>query len=96
MLTEIKEEIGLSVQPNEPKLIFSGREDSSRVFYDVYYIKKDFDTQDLRLQEEEVESVKWNSVSEIETLINNNAFLEPHIEEFYRILDYRKKVTANA
>ena len=90
MLTEIKEEIGLSLLPTEPKLIFSGREDSSQIFYDIYYIKKDFEIEDLQLQEEEVESVKWNSVSEIQNMINNNTFLRSHIEEFYRILEYKK------
>ena len=92
ILTEIKEEIGLSLLPCEPKLIYSGREDSKQIFFDIYYIKKDFELKDLTLQKEEVESVTWNSVSEIKDLIDNNLFLDNHVEEFYRVLDYKSSI----
>ena len=35
IITEIKEEIGLNVFPEELELIFSGREDSEQVFFDT-------------------------------------------------------------
>ena len=87
IISEIKEEICLSVNPEELSLIFSGREDSEQVFFDVYFLKKDVDVSDLVLQEEEVEFVKWMSIEEIEFLIQNGLFLENHAEEFYRLLD---------
>ena len=87
IISEIKEEIGLSVNPEELSLIFSGREDSEQVFFDVYFLKKDVDVSDLVLQEEEVEFVKWMSIEEIELLIQNGLFLENHAEEFYRLLN---------
>lgn len=88
MMTEINEEIGLSVNADELKLVYSGREDSTKMFYDIYYMRKDFSIDRLTLQEEEVESVKWMSIDEIKYLISRNEFLDSHIEEFYRILDY--------
>lgn len=87
MLTEIKEELGLTLKKQELKLIFSGREDSSQVFFDLYYLEKDIDLKSLTLQKEEVDFVKWLSLSEIEKLIKDGLFLENHIEELYRAID---------
>ena len=91
MLTEIKEEIGLTLLPTELDLIFFGREDLSQVFFDVYYAKKDFNICDLALQKEEVESVRWLSLAEIEKLIAEGLFLENHAEEFFRMINIFKK-----
>lgn len=88
MLTEINEEIGLNVNENELNLVYSGRDDINKVFFDLYYMKKDFSVDSLVLQKEEVESVKWMSVDEIKHLISTNEFLDSNIDEFYRILDY--------
>ena len=90
MVTEIKEELGLDVLPSELNLVFPGREDKEQVFFDLYYLKKDFDIKDLTLQKEEVDFVEWLSVSQIEDLIRNNLFFTNHGEEFYRILDILK------
>lgn len=91
MISEIREEIGLDIDPSELELIYSGREDFERVFFDIYYLKKDFDISDLTLQKEEVDFVEWDSVSKIKELIANNLFLENHVEEFYRMIDIFKK-----
>lgn len=87
MCTEIKEEIGIDISEKELELLFSGREDSSQLFFDIYYLKKDFNIDSLTLQEEEVESVEWYSIDEIHKLINDGLFLENHIEQFYRTID---------
>lgn len=88
MMTEINEEIGLKVNEDELNLVYSGRDDINKVFFDLYYIKKDFSTDSLTLQEEEVESVKWMIVDEIKQLISTNEFLDSNVDEFYKILDY--------
>lgn len=90
MMTEIKEELGLSVNPNELNLVYSGRDDPTQEFFDIYYIKKDFEISDLILQKEEVESVEWLSINEIEKLINCGLFWENNVEEFYRVMDFLK------
>ena len=51
-------------------------------------MNKDFEISDLTLQEDEVESVSWLSIDEIENLIKNNLFLNNHVEEFYRVLNF--------
>ena len=88
MMTEINEEVGLNVNEDELDLFYSGRDDLDKVFFDLYYIKKDFSTDSLTLQKEEVESVKWMTVEEIKYNISAGNFLNSHVDEFYRILDY--------
>ena len=91
IITEVKEELGLTIFPNELNLIFSGREDSEQVFFDIYYLKKDFDISNLVLQKDEVESVEWFSMKEIKELINNGLFLKNHEEEVFRMIKFFKE-----
>ena len=62
----IVEEIDMDI--NELKHIIIDKRKYS--FQDVYYIKKDIEIDDLILQKEEVEYVKWLSVDEINELID--------------------------
>lgn len=88
MMTEINEELSLNANEDELHLVYSGREDEDKIFFDLYYMKKDFSTNSLILQKEEVESVKWMTVNEIKQLISTNEFLDSNVDEFYKILDY--------
>lgn len=88
MMTEINEELALNANEDELHLVYSGREDEDKIFFDLYYMKKDFSTNSLILQKEEVESVKWMTVDEIKQLISTNEFLNSNVDEFYKILDY--------
>lgn len=87
IITEVKEEINLEVSSEELQLVFSGREDSDRVFFDIYYLKKDFNIENMTLQKDEVESVKWCTINEIEELIDKGLFLNRHAEEFHRMIE---------
>lgn len=88
MMTEINEELALNANEDELHLVYSGREDEDKIFFDLYYMKKDFSTNSLILQKEEVESVKWMTVNEIKQLISTNEFFDSNVDEFYKILDY--------
>lgn len=90
MLTEIKEEIGLDVNEKELELVFGGRTDINRAFYDIYYLKKDIDIKELILEKQEVDFVEWYSVDHIKKLIDDGLFLENHADEFFRVLDFLK------
>ena len=91
MITEIREEIGLIVEEKELELIYSGRSDRSQVFFDIYYLKKDIDINDLILQKEEVEFVEWCSTEKINQLAKDGLFLKNHLEEFYRLINIFKE-----
>ena len=91
IICEIKEEIGLDVKENELELIYTDREVHEQVFFDVYYLKKDFDICDLVLQKDEVESVEWASLNRIKQLLSEGLFAENHAEEFFRVIDIFQK-----
>lgn len=91
MITEIREEIGLKVEEKELELIYSGRSDRSQVFFDIYYLKRDFDVGDLVLEKDEVEFVEWYPTEKINQLAKDGLFLENHLEEFYRLINIFKE-----
>lgn len=82
IITEIKEELGIDVKPNELKLIHSEKSDKKRHFYDLYYLKKDYEIADMKLQEEEVENVMWLSENGIKKLCSENTFKKEHIDAY--------------
>ena len=87
--TEVKEEIGLDLPEDKIELYFSGRQDEERVFFDDYYIKLDIDDiSNLKLQEEEVESVCWMTKDEIIEAKKNGTFFMNHFEEFETLIDW--------
>ena len=92
IIAEVKEEIGLDINPEKLQLYYSGRSDSEKVFWDDYYIKMDIpNIQNLSLQKEEVESVCWLSADEIISLNNKDNFFKNHYEEFEILLNWLKE-----
>ena len=57
---------------------------------DIYYLKKDIDLNNIVLQEEEVESVNWLSIDEINKLISEDKLRKGNIEPFKEVLEYIK------
>lgn len=92
IITEVKEEIGLDISPEDIQLYFGGKSETERVFWDDYYIKLDVDNiEKLNLQEEEVESLHWFSEEEIHQLMKDDKFFKNHYEEFEILLDWLKQ-----
>ncbi len=89
ILEEIKEELGFSVSIDEIKRVYTKRFDYA--FQDVYYLKKDIDSNNLKLQKEEVDFVKWLSIDEIYKLIEQNKFRKGNIEAFEKVLNFRRQ-----
>ena len=89
ILTEVKEEIGLELDPKKLQLYFSGRSDEERVFWDDYYINMEIDDlSKLKLQKDEVESIKWFSEKEILELNQKGMFFKNHFEEFENLMEW--------
>lgn len=80
IVTEIKEELGQTVNQNELTLFKTIMTEDD--FVDLYYMKKNININDIVLQEE-VEDIKWATREEIEKLIEDDKFSKSH-EEFYR------------
>ncbi len=86
---EVEEELGINID-NDPI------EEYGFLNYDMplrylYYINKNIDLNDIKVQKEEVEYVKYMSVPEIEELINTNQMLESHGIMFEELLRKRKE-----
>ena len=92
ILTEVKEEIGVNLNPEKLVKYYGGRSEKERVFWDDYYIKMDVDNiEKLKLQEEEVEKVGWFSIDEIKKMNDEWKFFRNHYEEFEVLMDWLKK-----
>lgn len=91
IITEVKEEIGLDIKPEDLQLYYGGKSEIEKVFWDDYYVKMDVpDIDKLKLQEEEVASVHWFSTEEIKDLMKQDKFFKNHYEEFEILLDWLK------
>ena len=91
IVTEVKEEIGLDIKPEDVQLYYGGRSDEEQVFWDDYYIKLDIpNIEELKLQKEEVDSVHWFSAEEINKLKEDDKFFMNHYEEFEFLLNWLK------
>jgi hypothetical protein len=61
-------------------------------FNDVYLINNDVNTNSLTLQQEEVKEVKWASMYEIISMIDENIFI-PYNKNYIELLFYLKDHT---
>lgn len=86
IVTEIKEELGLSVFAKDLKLFKTIKTEDD--FVDIYYLKIDVSIDEITIQKEEVEDVKWATISEINDLIDKGLFLPPHIDFYNFCLEY--------
>lgn len=80
IITEVKEELGIDIS-NE-KFIEVNTYIRDDYIQKVYYLKKDIDINDIIIQENEVEYVKWLSIETINKLIENKEFREGNIEGY--------------
>lgn len=92
IIAEVKEEIGIDLNPDRVKWYFGGRSDEERVFWDDYYIQIDeIDIEKVKLQKEEVDSLYWFSADEIIELKKKGLFFLNHFEEFEELLRWLEK-----
>ena len=92
ILSEVREELGLELNPDDLILYYGNHSAEQQVFWDDYYIKMDIDDiSKLKLQEEEVESVKWATAEEMKQMMRDGEFLKNHYEEFEILLDWLDK-----
>lgn len=86
---EIEEELGIIVNENEIK-------EYGYLLYDMplrflFYIKKNIDLKDVKVQKEEVDYVEYMSVEKIKELIKTNQMLKSHAIMFEELLKKKKE-----
>lgn len=80
---ETREELGLTLDLSEERPFLTVHFD--RGFDDIYLIQKDVDLQQLHLQPEEVQAVRWATLPEIEQLMERKEFL-PYLQGLIPLL----------
>ena len=69
---EVAEELGIAMDTKNASIVHViVRKDN---FVDVWLVHQDFDISQVKKQDEEVSEVKWASIDEVNTLIQNNLF----------------------
>ena len=91
---ELFEELGINAEQSELKYLFTFKEVFhegnflSKEFVDVFLIKKDVTSENIKLQEEEVASMKFVKISEFLNMIDRkDEKLIPHYEEYEKMKD---------
>ena len=88
MHTEILEELGLYINPNELKLVTTVQD--NKYICDIYYLKKDINIiDDIIMQTSEVANVKYLTKNEIEDMYKKSNFKKSHYHIFE---DYLKAI----
>lgn len=86
IITEIKEELGINIVEENVKLFKTIKTEDD--FVDIYYLKEDIDINEIKIQKEEVEDVKWATIEEIQKMIQQEIFSESHKAFFEDCLKY--------
>ncbi len=84
---EVKEEMGLVLAPESVELFATVRNEEERTICDDYFVKMDVNLDELVLQKEEVESVRWMTRAEVEEAYQEGDFMPSHYDEFVRLLE---------
>lgn len=90
VIKEAKEELGIEIDKKLLKYI-----DTiiwGNCYIEIYYTKQIIDIKDINIDEEEVESVDYYSIDEINSLIKDDIFRKGNIEPFKKIIEYRGKI----
>ena len=84
---EAKEELGITLDKNLLNLVDTIT--WKNCFVEIYYTNQKIDINDIIIQEDEVESVKFYTIDEINKLIDDNKLRKGNIEPFKKVLEYR-------
>lgn len=82
---EVKEELGLTIKSE--KMIFIASFKRSKDFVDVWLLKDDIKVDDIKLQENEVEAVKFINRSTFNKLYENREIIQSSTEYFKMYMD---------
>ena len=88
VVKEVKEELGVDIANDS--IVEVKTYIGKKTIQKVYYLKKNIDIEDIIIQEEEVEYVKWLDKETINQLIENDEFRKGNIEGYQYIIENYK------
>lgn len=83
---EVKEELGIDI--DNDRIIDLGYMCVDFPIRFCFYLKKDIDIKDIKLQEDEVESISYMTVDEIKELIDKGLMHAGHAKVLEKVLEY--------
>jgi len=83
---EVKEELGIDI--DNDSIIDLGYMCVDFPIRFCFYLKKDIDIKDIKLQEDEVESISYMTVDEIKELIDRGLMHAGHAKVLEKVLEY--------
>ena len=83
---EVKEELGIDI--DNDSIIDLGYMCVDFPIRFCFYLKKDIDIKDIKLQEDEVESISYMTVDEIKELIDKGLMHAGHAKVLEKVLEY--------
>ena len=86
IVTEVKEELGLDFS-NEKFIEYDFGCDGEDC-YKMYFVNKDVNLQDIKIQEEELSEVRWFSMEELKHMVTTNELNENQIACFNKVVNY--------
>lgn len=95
ILREIKEEIGIDINPNElvpfGEREFTTRDSNSHITY-FYYVKSNLTEEDFIIQKEELSEVKWFNIDQVIEMIKSKDESIVFREERLKLFEQLKNV----
>ena len=85
LCSEASEELGIDIKNDVPKLVDTWINNDQ--IFDIYYLKKDIDINDIVIQEEEVDDVRYASYDEIIEMNSRGEFHENHFILFSKCME---------
>ena len=88
IVTEVKEELGLDFNKEDFIEYDSGCD--GKDCYKMYFVNKDIDIEDIKIQEEELSEVKWFTMDELNNMVKSKELNEDQISCFKKVCEFLK------
>ncbi len=89
IVTEVKEELGLDF--SKEKFIEYDSGCDGKDCYKMYFVTKNLDIKDIKIQEEELSEVRWFSMDELKHMVEIKELNEDQIACFNKVCNYLNK-----
>lgn len=86
IVTEVKEELGLDF--SKEKFIEYDSGCDGKDCYKMYFVNKDVNLKDIKIQEEELSEVRWFSMDELNHMVEINELNEDQISCFIKVCKF--------
>ena len=90
VIRELKEELGIEAKEEECNLVKSLLKNRLGMIWDIYFLRKDVELEDVTLQKEEVSRVKLVNTDEFRDMLKEGIMCE--YSEIYELLDIVDKL----